>query len=75
MFSVFLSVHRGVPVRCQVRGGGGYPSPIFGGTFFCTESQPESVPEVNPEAGGVGGTPIAVTQEDFLVNIAVCDFM
>ena len=40
-------------------------------SFFGTRSQPRSVsevnPEVNPEAGGTGIMPLAVTQEDCLV--------
>ena len=44
-----------------------------------TRSQPRSAlevnPEVNPEAEGAGGTPLAVTQEDCLVSISVIFFL
>ena len=49
------------------------PKNFLGGFFFLfgTGSQPGSAPEVNlelnPEVGGAGGTPLAVTQEDCLV--------
>ena len=40
---------------------------VFRDFFFCTGSEPRSALEVNPVAGGTGGTPLAVTKEDFLV--------
>ena len=42
----------------------------FWGDFFfwAPEVEPEvNQPEVDPEGGGAGSTPLAVTQEDFLV--------
>ena len=50
--------------------GGTPPKKNWGGIFFFgARSAPEVTPEVNPEAGDAGGTPLAVTQEDRLDTI------